>query len=553
MDHGNLGVILVLTVGLGLAGVLAYITQRLKLPSIIGYLLAGFIIGPYSPGFVADMQISEQLAEVGVVLMLFGVGLHFRLEDLIRVKNIAVPGATVQTIAATVFATIIVVLSGWSLVHGIIIGLSIGVASTVVLVRVLSDNMLLNTQQGHIAVGWLVVEDIFTVIILVLLPSIAAIAGGGNLSVMELTSEVLFVLAKFMVLALFMFTWGNKIVSYLLTNVARVRSEELLTLSILALVFIISVGSTYVFGTSIALGAFIAGMVIGKTTVRHQAAANSLSLKDIFAIIFFLTVGMLFNPAAVFNHFYLFLGLIFVILCIKPLSAYLLTKMFGYSLKVALTVAVSLSQVGEFSFILAEEAMNLKILPEEAFDLLVACAIVSISINPLIFKGLNFIESHLNKYKFFSTHQLNGSMKKIEKNSSYQRVVIVGFGPIGKSVLDLFKDKEIVPTIIENNIDTVAHMEDDLSIIFGYASNTNILQDAHISEASVLLITIPDSKKALEIIHAARRENPHIEIVARARFITDKETLESEKVQYICTEGEALKAFTSLTKHVLHI
>jgi CPA2 family monovalent cation:H+ antiporter-2 len=290
MDHSNLAIVLMLTIGLGLASLLAYFARLLKLPSILGYLLAGFIIGPYSPGFVADHQISEQLAELGVILMLFGVGLHFKLQDLINVQSIAIPGATVQTLLATLATTFIVYYLNGTINSGIILGLSVGVASTVVLVRVLTDNHLLNTKEGHIAIGWLVVEDIFTVIILILLPTFATFARGAEFSIASVTWIIALVIIKILILSYFMFTWGHKIVNYILIKVARFRSQELFTLSLLALMFAIAVGSTYLFGTSIALGAFIAGMVIGKTTVRHQAAANALSLKDIFAVVFFLSV-----------------------------------------------------------------------------------------------------------------------------------------------------------------------------------------------------------------------------------------------------------------------
>lgn len=336
--HSNLQIVLILTFGFALASLLAFIAQRLRLPALLGYMLAGYVIGPYSPGFVADVAISEQLAEIGVILMLFGVGLHFRVEDLIGVKNIALPGAIAQTFFAAATGFLIVFSLGWTFDSSLIIGLSIGVASTVVLVRILTDNNILNTNKGHIAVGWLVVEDIFTVIILILLPTFAAFTSGKDISLMSFAGILLLLAFKFLVLGLFMFKWGHVIVGFLLTHIARLRSQELFTLTILALVFVIAVGSTALFGTSIALGAFIAGMVIGKTNVRHQAAANALPLKDIFVVIFFLSVGMLFNPAAISLNFPLFIGVLAVILLIKPLVAFLITIILGYSLNIALTL-----------------------------------------------------------------------------------------------------------------------------------------------------------------------------------------------------------------------
>lgn len=547
----NLTLVAILTFGFTLASLLAYVAQRLKLPPILGYLLAGFAIGPYSPGFVADLTMSEQLAEIGVILMLFGVGLHFKLEDLYKVTSVAVPGATFQTLTATILATALVYAMGWTLEAGVIIGLSIGVASTVVLMRVLSERRLLHTQEGHIAVGWLVVEDIFTVIILLLLPTLAAFSSGSNPSMMDTLGSIAFVLLKFVVLTLFMFTWGHKLVAFILINVARLRSQELFTVTVLALVLLIAAGSAVVFGTSMALGAFIAGMVIGKTSVRHQAAANALPLKDIFAVIFFLTVGMLFNPIAIVTHFPLFLGIISIILIAKPIAAYLITVLLGYSLKVALTVAVSLAQIGEFSFILAEEAMTLNLLPDAGFDLLVACAIISISLNPLLFDLFSFFEKKIQNSKFYKVPLAKPKNIFAKKMEMKTKSIVVGYGPIGKEVASFLKESGLHPIVIENNIDTVSELLERTSIIFGDAASANILKDAHIIEASHLIITIPDTTKALEIIHSARHENPEIQIIARVQYVGEKPLMEGLNVQYICTEQEALKSFISKIKNLI--
>lgn len=549
MDH-NLTLVLILTVGFALASVLAYITQWLKLPSILGYLLAGFIIGPYSPGYVADASLAEQMAEIGVILMLFGVGLHFKLQDLINVKNIAIPGATGQTLVAMLLATGVVYLWGWNIEAGLIIGLAIGVASTVVLVRVLNDNRLLNTKEGHIAIGWLVVEDIFTVVILILIPTLANFSQGGNLSIMDVLLQVLIVLGKFCLLALLMFTVGHKMVDTILTKVARLRSQELFTLSVLALIFVIATGSTVVFGTSIALGAFIAGMVIGKTSLRHQAAANALPLKDIFAIIFFLSVGMLFNPLAIVNHFPLFIGIISIILIAKPLTAYLITTSLGYSFKVALTVAISLAQIGEFSFILAEEAMKFSLIPEDGFDLLVACALVSISINPLLFQFIKPLENFLNKFSKDKKH-IESTQKKEEKLKIKPVVIIIGFGPIGKGISEIASVSGYTPVIIEQNIDTVSSLENHHEILFGDAADMGILKEAHIEEASFLIITIPDTEKMTHIVQSAKTANPKIEILARVQYISEKPAMDDLNIHYICTESEALKSFHALISHHL--
>lgn len=552
MENNHLAIVMILTVGLGLASCLAYFSRLLKLPSVLGYLLAGFIIGPYSPGFVADHSISEQLAELGIVLMLFGVGLHFKLQDLINVRSIAIPGATIQTLMATAVTACIVYYLGEKIETGVILGLSIGVASTVVLVRVLTDNHLLNTKEGHIAVGWLVVEDIFTVIILILLPTISTFSAGNDLSLGPILWVIALVIVKIIVLSFFMFTWGHKIVNYVLIKIARFRSQEMFSLTLLALMFIIAVGSTYLFGTSIALGAFIAGMVIGKTSVRHQAAANSLPLKDIFAVVFFLSVGMLFNPMAIGENLPLFLGIVFVILIIKPLSAFLITMILGYSLKIALTVAIALAQIGEFSFILAEEALHLKLIPDEGFDILVAAALLTISLNPLLFQTLEFFESLFTKIKWLKPSPA-AVRKIIEERHPFpsNNVIIVGFGPIGRNVAEVVKKKGYSPVIIEHNIDTVSDVENVSEILFGDATETTILHEAGLEHAKYLFITIPDTDTSCGIIEAARQLSNKIKILARVRYIGEIKKVEELDVSFICTEKEALTKFGSLVSELL--
>lgn len=548
MDH-NLGIVLILTIGFALASFFAYITQRLKLSPILGYLLAGFIIGPYSPGFVADTAIAEQLAEIGVILMLFGVGLHFKVEDLIKVKNIAIPGAIGQTTIATITCMIIVHYAGWPLEMGLIIGLAIGVASTVVLMRMLTDNHMLSLVEGHIAIGWLIVEDIFTVVILIMLPTLALFVEGETFSWLNLLQSLGIAIAKFTLLAFFMLTWGHKIVAYILTNVARLHSHELFTVTVLALVFLIATGSTVIFGTSIALGAFIAGMVIGKTRVRHQAAANALPIKDIFGIIFFLSVGMIFNPMGIDNY-KLFFGLLMVILVVKPLSAYAITLFLGYPLRTALVVAIGLAQIGEFSFILAEQALKFGLLSDDGYDFLVACALVSISLNPLLFSSLDHIESFLKRIPFLNSLENKFVKNQDQIKSMDLNTIIIGFGLIGRAVAKILEEIGYEPTIIEHNIDIVSHQKDTEIMIFGEATELNILKEAQIEKASHLLITISDSSKAIKIIHAARQLNPSIEIIARAQYMAEEPLMEKLKVRYICAERAAIKDFTSLTRYI---
>ncbi len=325
LDSYNLKIVLLLAVGFSLASLLGYFAWRIKLSPILGYLLAGFIIGPYSPGFVADKQISEQLAGIGVVLMMFGVGLDFTFRDLVKVKRIAIPGAVGQTLICAIFSTVVVYTLGWSLKTGIIVGLAIGVASTVVLARMLEEYHLLKTQEGHIAVGWLIVEDIITVLILLFLPTISRIIDGSDISISRLLIYIALLAVKFALLAFILLKFGRKWVSYILTKVAASRSHELFTLCILALVFIIAIGTTFVFGISIALGAFLAGMIIKQTRVHHKVLIHSMAMKDAFIAVFFLSVGMLFDPSIIFKNFSLFISVLMIILIIKPslLSSFL--------------------------------------------------------------------------------------------------------------------------------------------------------------------------------------------------------------------------------------
>lgn len=387
-DTLHLKLVLILTVGFGFASILGYLTYRAKLSPLLGYLLAGYLIGPYSPGFVADLHLAEQMAEIGVILMMFGVGLHFKAQDLLKTSHIAVPGALLQTFCAALVTTLLVYEMGWPIETGIIFGLAIGVASTVVLVRVLNDNHLLNTTQGHISVGWLIVEDIITVGVMLLLPTLAFKNPQEDTTTATLVISFLIVLLKFLLLLAVVFTFGKKIVTFILSKVEKTESHELFTLTVLAITFFIAAGSTFLFGTSIALGSFLAGMLIGQTTVRQHVTTITTPLKDAFVVIFFLSVGMLFNPSAMWDNPLLFLGILGVVLVIKPVTAFIIMRLYRYPFQTALTVAFALAQIGEFSFILAEESLKYKILPDEGYDLIVACSLFSISINPLLFKLL---------------------------------------------------------------------------------------------------------------------------------------------------------------------
>jgi CPA2 family monovalent cation:H+ antiporter-2 len=542
----NVQIVTILAVGFALASIFGFFTQRAKLSPILGYLIAGYLIGPYSPGFVADTHIAEQLAEIGVILMMFGVGLHLKWQELVSVKNIAIPGAIIQTAVTTIAGAFLIQSYGWSLEAGIVIGLSIGVASTVVMIRILSENKLINTSQGHISIGWLIVEDILTVIALLVLPALADSVQGDAVSITNLAWQITVAVTKCVFLVIIMLFGGFKVVSYIFKNVARTKSNELFTLTILALIFVIATGSALIFGTSIALGAFIAGMVIGQTEVRHQASANALPLKDAFAVIFFLSVGMLFNPFEIFSNLYLFIGLMIIILVLKPLIAYLIVVYLGKPVQTALIVAFALAQVGEFSFILSEEALKLKILPDDGFDIIVACALISIAINPILFKLCLRFGKNLDKRIQEKAHIAFNQQISLSKQA-----VIVGFGPIGQEAARILEQMGVEPVVVDTNVDTITSQKDkNKEAVFGDATIDHILKAANLEEARLLVITTPEIATTLQIIKTSRELNPKIRIIARILYTIDKKKLNGFNVSTVCDEEECRQAFIEAIRKI---
>lgn len=375
-----------MTAGFFLATLFGVLTQKAKLSPIPGYLIAGYLIGPYSPGLVADVHIAEQLAEIGVILMMFNVGLHINIRDLWNVKKVAIPGAIFQILVSAIFGTFLIKSLGGSTESGIIFGIAISVASTMILVKQLTDHKLLNTEKGHITIGWLIVEDIITVLFLILIPVLAIMQSSGEIMIAETAKSIALALFYFTLLITFMMTIGKKYVEWVLNFIIQSKSRELLTLAVLALTFQIAIGSAYFFGMSIALGAFIAGVVIGQMPNQDEIGKNGEGLKDIFVIIFFLAIGMLFSPTVLLNNKALFLGTLGIVLLIKPLAAFIMVYLLKYPLKTAILVAIGLAQIGEFSFIVAEEANRLKLLPDEGYDIIVGAALISIALNPLLFR-----------------------------------------------------------------------------------------------------------------------------------------------------------------------
>jgi CPA2 family monovalent cation:H+ antiporter-2 len=551
MQEG-LGFLVNLSVSLGLALVLGLLTQRLRLSPIVGYLLAGIALGPSTPGFVADPKMARDLAEVGVILLMFGVGLHFNFTDLLAVRRIAIPGSLGQILVASTLGTMAALSFGMEAGAALVIGLAISVASTVVLFRVLVDNDLLQSDQGHIAIGWLILQDIFTVFFLVILPMTTSIWRPSEAGPGSLLSPIAWAFVRFAGLTLLVALVGRKAIPKLLEIVARTRSRELFTLTILSIALAVATGSAALFGVSMALGAFLAGIVVGQTEVSHQAAADALPMRDAFAVLFFVSVGMLFDPQAIIQEPLLLLGLLGIILFATPLTAFLIIWALRYSVRTALTVATALTQIGEFSFLLANEAMGLGILSENGQSLLVACALISIAINPLLFRAIDPLEKWLRKqekiWRILSRRseykgmQLNLEeqvrfSQQVQKPGIKAKAVIVGYGPVGRTASRILKDFDIPLVIIDLNLDTVRKlMELGQAAIYGDASRRDILEAAGIKQADYLLITIPDVLTRTTVILTAKDLNPGLHVFARARYLQERAWLEEVGVDDICIE-----------------
>src|SRR6266511_2439391 len=527
------------------AWVLGIVAQKLRLSPIVGYLLAGVAIGPHTPGFVGDVPLARQLAEVGVVLLMFGVGLHFHLKDLMEVRGIAIPRALLQSTVATLRGRAVGTAFGWPITEGIVLGMALSVASTVVLLRGLEAHNLLGTPAGHVAIGWLIVEDLLTVVVLVVIPALgqaprAAVPGGG------LAASLGIALAKLGALVALVFFAGSRVVPWSLSYVARLRSRELFTLTVLALAVAIATAAAVFFGASMALGAFLAGMVVGQSPVSQQAAADALPLRDAFAVLFFVSVGMLFEPAFLLREPMLLLAALGVVLVGKPLAA--------------LVVAVGLAQVGEFSFILGDVARHHHLLSETGYSLLIACALASISVNPFLFLWLDPVERLarrrpilwrlLNAAATRRREGINRSAAQRIGNSSSPLSIVVGYGPVEQAVDRVLRDVDSETVVIDLNLDTVADLARKGRLaLYGDASHADILKQAGISRASTLVVTLPHSVNRAPLVLAARRLNPGCRIYVRARYLKERAELEQVGAHAACFEE--LEAAVALTAPVL--
>jgi CPA2 family monovalent cation:H+ antiporter-2 len=545
----NFDLIFTLAGGLGAALVLGYITQRIGLSPIVGYLVAGTVVGPYTPGLVVDADVATQLAEVGVILLMFGVGLQFHIEELLAVRRVAVPGAVAQSVVATVLGALIAHALGSSWTAAFVFGVSLSVASTVVLVRVLADNRDLHTQTGHIAVGWLVVEDLFTVLALVLLPPLVGQSDEPLGTALALTG------LKVVALLVFAVVIGNRVIPWILDHVAHTRSRELFTLTVLVIALGLAVGSAVLFSVSMALGAFLAGLIVGRSEYSLRAASDALPMRDAFAVLFFVSVGMLLDPASLLDQPLLVVGTLAVVMVGKPLVAILMVRLLRYPARVALAVAVALSQIGEFSFILASLGKELGILSEDASNVIVAVAIISIVLNPVLYRSLGAIEGWLRRrpglWRLLEPEltgdagRLSSEVRATPRDPGH-RAVVIGYGPTGRTVSRLLRENGIEPTIIEMNIDTVRTLrEQGLSAVYGDATRPETLQAAGVVGAGHLILTSAGMGQSEEVIRAARELNPKIRVLARTSYLRDLANLRRAGADEVFSgEGEIAFALT---------
>ncbi|EPU3936249.1 YbaL family putative K(+) efflux transporter [Morganella sp. GD04133] len=535
--------------GLVLAYLLGMLAQRLKISPLVGYLAAGVLAGPFTPGFVADASLAPELAEIGVILLMFGVGLHFSLKDLLAVKNIAIPGAICQIAVATILGLGLSGLFGWGLFTGIVFGLSLSTASTVVLLRALEERQLIESQRGQIAIGWLIVEDLAMVLTLVLLPAAASIINNpeSSASTSELLMSLGVTIGKVVAFILIMIFIGRRVIPWLLAKTAATGSRELFTLAVLVLALGIAYAAVALFDASFALGAFFAGMVLNESELSHRAAQDTLPLRDAFAVLFFVSVGMLFDPMVLINHPLGVLGVLAIIIIGKSAAALLLVRMFGHNRRTALTVAVSLAQIGEFAFILAGMGVTLEVLNRQANDLILAGAIVSIMLNPVLF---TLLDRYLDKTETPEEQQEEETLEEITQVpvNICGHTIIVGYGRVGAMLADKLHNKGYPVVVVE---DTRARFEElaerGYPSVMGNAVAQDVLDLARADCASALLLTIPNGYEAGEIVAKARAMNAHMTIIVRAHY-DDERTyiMERGANRVVIGEFEIARAMSSL-------
>ncbi|WP_102958377.1 cation:proton antiporter [Mangrovicella endophytica] len=592
MPHAT-PLITTIVAGIVLAFILGAIAQRLRLPPLVGYLIGGVLVGPHTPGYVADQALAPELAEIGVILLMFGVGLHFSLKDLLSVRGIAVPGAIVQIAAATLLGWGLAALLGWPMGGGLVFGLALSVASTVVLLKALQERRLVETEKGRIAVGWLIVEDLAMVLALVLIPAAAGLSADGghggsdpaaillsgalglDLGLWGIIATTLLKVAAFVVLMLVV---GRRVIPWILHRIAHTGSRELFRLGVLAIALGVAFGASELFGVSLALGAFFAGMILSESELSHRAAQESLPLRDAFAVLFFVSVGMLFDPGILLREPLPVLATLAIIVLGKSAAAYLIVRSFGYDNTVALTISASLAQIGEFSFILAELGVGLELLPEAGRDLILAGAILSIILNPLVFflvdgisrrfaaspvaagqasqpaaSSLDVMEGeHADASQSLpapdgaataeAAHSIDAadsgrSTAALTQAAAEQpataatgevpHVVLVGYGRVGRLVADRLAASGTPLLVIEDADAAVRELRaQGIEVVVGNAAAPDILAMARLNTASALVVAIPSPFDAGQVVEQARSTRPDLYILARAHFDSEVDHLE---------------------------
>lgn len=546
MEHST-PLITTIVGGLALAYLLGMIAQRLKISPLVGYLAAGVLAGPFTPGFVADAALAPELAEIGVILLMFGVGLHFSLKDLLAVKAIAIPGAIAQIAVATLLGLGLSMLFGWGIFTGVVFGLCLSTASTVVLLRALEERQLIESQRGQIAIGWLIVEDLAMVLTLVLLPAAAAIMNTDDASFSELTLGLAWTIGKVVLFIFIMIVVGRKVIPWILSRTASTGSRELFTLAVLALALGIAYAAVAIFDASFALGAFFAGMVLNESELSHRAAQDTLPLRDPFAVLFFVSVGMLFDPVVLIEQPLGILAVLAIIIIGKSAAALVLVRMFGHSRRTALTISVSLAQIGEFAFILAGMGLTLGVMDKDAQNLVLAGAIVSIMLNPVLF---SLLDKYLEKTETIEEQLLEETLEEETQVpvDICGHAIIVGYGRVGGMLADKLRRREIPVVVVE---DTRARFEElaenGFSAILGNGANKDIISLARIECAKTLLLTIPNGYEAGEIVATAKEMNPDVTVIVRAHYDDEVSFIKERGADHIIIgEHEIAKSMATL-------
>jgi len=543
MEHHAPPLIATIVLGLGLAFVFGTIANRLRVSPLVGYLLAGVAVGPFTPGFIADQNLALQLAEIGVILLMFGVGLHFSIKDLLSIRAVAIPGALLQVALSSLLGFGLARLTGWSGGTALVFGIALSVASTVVLTRALQERRLMETERGHLAVGWLIVQDLLMILVLIMLPAIAAViqqeagAAGGRLDFGELATSVGLTILKVGGFIGFMLVIGRRAIPLLLHYVAHTGSRELFRLAVLSVALGVAFFASQLFDVSFALGAFIAGMTLSESALSQVAAEESLPLRDAFAVLFFVSVGMLFDPTILMDDPLPIVGALILVLFITPAIAFVAVRRLGGALDAALLVAASLAQIGEFSFILANLGIWLGVMTEHARQLILATSIISILLNPAVFAARSwFLARHRRRVAAATPPAPARDEEELAPTSLTGHVVLVGYGRVGRLIGPVLSERGRPLLVIENADDALEylkgeHLKDEqrktagIDIIEGNAANPRVLRAANLSEATLLLVAIPDAFEAGQIVEQARAVNPRIEIVARAHFDAEVEHL----------------------------